>query len=154
MNIFILDLDPIQAAQYHNDRHCVKMILETTQLLSAAVPYLEEGMIGPYKATHLNHPCSIWARTCKGNYNWLWKLGMALSREYTHRYGRAHKCESYLQALRLSKSTSRKMTPFAQVMPEQYRNPDVVTAYRAYYLREKRDLAQWTNRETPPWWDR
>ena len=128
------------------------MILETSQLLSTALPYLEPGRTGPYKATHLNHPCSVWTRTCKGNYHWLWKLGINLCREYTHRYGRIHKCEAYLGELRLSKPIARKMTPFAQAMPERYKNRDVIKAYRAYYMGEKRHLAKWTNREIPAWW--
>jgi len=35
MNIFILDNNPKLAAQYHCDKHCVKMILESAQLLCA-----------------------------------------------------------------------------------------------------------------------
>ncbi|HUB67695.1 MAG TPA: pyrimidine dimer DNA glycosylase/endonuclease V [Candidatus Methylacidiphilales bacterium] len=152
MNIFVLDLNPVKAAQYHNDRHCVKMIVETTQLLSTSLPYLEQGRVGPYKATHLNHPCSIWTRSCKGNYQWLWKLGIALCEEYTHRYGRVHGCKPYLVDLKLSKPIPRRMTPFAQAMPERYRHQLAVTAYRAYYMAEKRHIATWTNREIPYWW--
>jgi len=153
MNIFVLDLNPIKAVKYHNDRHCVKMILETTQLLSTALPYLDQGRVGPYKSTHINHPCSVWTRTCKGNYHWLWKLGIALCEEYTYRYGRIHKCESYLKDLRLSKPIPKKMTQFAQAMPERYKNSNAVAAYRAYYMGEKRHLAKWTKRENPYWWD-
>jgi deoxyribose-phosphate aldolase len=36
MNIFILDTDIKKCAEYHLDKHCVKMILETTQLLNNA----------------------------------------------------------------------------------------------------------------------
>ncbi len=36
MNIFYLDSDPRICAQMHNDKHCVKMILEYAQLLSTA----------------------------------------------------------------------------------------------------------------------
>lgn len=36
MNIFWLDNDPAEAARAHCDRHVVKMIVETAQLLSAA----------------------------------------------------------------------------------------------------------------------
>jgi len=62
-------------------------------------------------------------------------------------------CEPYLEDLRLSKRVFKKMTPFAQAMPERYRHPNVVTAYRAYYLGEKRHLAKWTNRKVPYWWE-
>jgi len=36
MNIFFLDEDPTLSAQYHVDKHVVKMILETAQLLCGA----------------------------------------------------------------------------------------------------------------------
>ena len=36
MNIFYLDSNPTVCAQYHNDRHTVKMIVEYAQLLSTA----------------------------------------------------------------------------------------------------------------------
>lgn len=36
MNIFALSNDPVQAAAWHNDRHLVKMITETAQMLSTA----------------------------------------------------------------------------------------------------------------------
>jgi hypothetical protein len=36
MNIFLLDLDPIKAAQAHADKHVVKMLLEACQLLYTA----------------------------------------------------------------------------------------------------------------------
>lgn len=36
MNIFYLDNDPLKCAQMHNDKHCIKMILEYCQLLSTA----------------------------------------------------------------------------------------------------------------------
>ncbi len=36
MNIFLLDLDPVKAAQAHADKHVVKMLLEACQLLYTA----------------------------------------------------------------------------------------------------------------------
>ena len=36
MNIFILDTDPIVAAQLQCDKHVVKMIVESAQMLSTA----------------------------------------------------------------------------------------------------------------------
>ena len=34
MNIFVLDTNPITAAQMQCDKHVVKMVLETAQILS------------------------------------------------------------------------------------------------------------------------
>ena len=37
MNIFVLDKDPVKAAQMHCDKHCVKMVLELYQQLGSAL---------------------------------------------------------------------------------------------------------------------
>jgi hypothetical protein len=42
-------------------------------------------------------------------------------------------------------------TDFAQAMPEQYKNSDAVTAYRAYYLGEKARFAKWKLGNIPEW---
>jgi hypothetical protein len=36
-------------------------------------------------------------------------------------------------------------------MPDQYRQPNAVDAYRNYYLHEKRNIASWST-QPPPWW--
>lgn len=61
MNIFYLDKDPKLCAQYHCDKHVVKMILESAQLLCTAVNEAAGKEVAPYKSTHVNHPCSIWS---------------------------------------------------------------------------------------------
>ena len=37
MNIFILDYNPTNCARMHADKHVVKMVLETAQILSTAL---------------------------------------------------------------------------------------------------------------------
>ena len=82
MNIFVLDTDPIKAAQYHADKHVVKMITETAQLLNSTYYFTNEKDKASYKLTHKNHPCSIWARESLDNWVWLKQLGLALYDEY------------------------------------------------------------------------
>jgi hypothetical protein len=36
-------------------------------------------------------------------------------------------------------------------MPDQYRNPDPVKAYRDYYINEKSNILTWTKRQPPTW---
>ena len=67
------------------------MIVETAQMLSNCH---EEGL--RYKHTHINHPCSIWARESIENYIWLCELGINLCSEYMFRYGKIHKTEKIL----------------------------------------------------------
>lgn len=159
MNIFILDTDPVKAAQYHCDKHVVKMVLETAQLLSTAVQVISHREInGLYRQTHLNHPCSIWARESLENFLWLTSLGNALGDEYTHRYKRQHKSAAVIQLASYhafdfwDKFPIRKGLEFVQCMPMDLRHKDPVTAYRNYYISDKLPFAKWTNRDMPPWW--
>ena len=69
MNIFILDYDVKKCAEYHVDKHVVKMILETAQLLCGA--HWTTGGEAPYKLSHKNHPSAIWTRQDLNNYMWL-----------------------------------------------------------------------------------
>ena len=44
-----------------------------------------------------------------------------------------------------------EMTPFAQAMPDEYRDDDAVKAYRAYY--HSKTFAKWEKgTPTPDWW--
>ena len=92
MNIFFIDKDPIIAAQYHCDKHCVKMILESAQLLSTAHRVLDEDDAHPdlYKVAHKNHPSTIWTRSSEEHYIWLYELFRNLSIEFSNRYSKVH----------------------------------------------------------------
>lgn len=154
MNIFVLDTNPDVCAEMHCDKHVVKMILESAQLLSGAVNLaVDHQLEGLYKTTHKNHPCSIWTRQTRENFLWLVDLGLSLCAEYTFRYGKDHKSRPIIeQAFYYSDLLpSSVQTPFAQAMPEQYRAEDAVTAYRNYYRTEKASIAQWTKRMCPEW---
>lgn len=48
MNIFYLDGDVTKAAQYHCDKHVVKMVLETAQILCTGI-YIATGEVIAYK---------------------------------------------------------------------------------------------------------
>ncbi len=159
MNIFVLDTCPKLAAIYQPDKMLVKMVLETAQLLSTTHRFLDgdEGNEELYKSTYVNHPCSKWARESVGNYLWLSQHFRNLGNEYKYRFKKEHK--SFLKLKKqLVVEWPRNIpicerTPFAQVMPEQYRDPsDVVKAYRNYVIAEK-SYAKWKNeREKPDWW--
>jgi hypothetical protein len=154
MNIFILDIDPKKCAQYHCDKHCVKMILETTQLLNNAIIKYDLTYIPVYKKTHINHPASIWAAETRANFDWLVKLGIALCEEYTFRYGKRHKCQSIIEGFCSSKIPAGDMTSFKLCMPSQYHTSDAVESYRLYYKNEKYKFAKWKKREAPSWWNK
>jgi len=159
MNIFVLDTDHVRCAEYHTDRHSVKMILEVAQMLSTAHRELDpEDTIDPivYKKAHLNHPCTIWTRKTKGNYLWLFQMFKSLSEEYTYRYGKIHSSWTKLGSILVNEpkniDPSSEVTEFALAMPDEYKvRGDAVTSYRNYYNGAKRHLFSWKNREVPYW---
>jgi hypothetical protein len=177
MNIFVLDNDPRVAAQNLCDKHVVKMILESAQLLSTAHRYLDgtvstklgkggrkyttyihpnpitDGFI--YRSTMINHPCTIWTRHTTSNYDWLANHAIEMCHEYTSRYGKIHTSYNLLTWLQEKKPLGLPigpLTPFAQAMPDIYKNTDAVEAYRAYYIGAKARFARWKNNKIPQWW--
>jgi hypothetical protein len=153
MNIFVLDPDPVQAAIYHCDKHVVKMVLESAQMLCTNLNLLH--ISTPYLSVHKNHPCTIWARETRENFIWLCELGLSLGMEYTHRYGKTHSSEKVIEhcySLRHHIPQGR-LTKFAQAMPDVYKCTDSVQAYRNYYMGDKKDFAIWSKREVPEWFE-
>ena len=153
MNIFAVDTDPKIAAQQLCDKHVVKMILESAQMLCSVFPNGD----APYRRAFYNHPCTKWARESAENYEWLLDHAYAMCQEYTRRYGKVHKsldaiswCGSNYHKLNIPR---KGLTKFAQAMPEQYKTSCGVTAYRSYYNGEKAYFAKWSKRETPSWFN-
>jgi hypothetical protein len=151
MNIFFLDYDVKKCAMFHNNRHCIKMILETAQLLCGV--HWVIGKEAPYKLSHKNHPCSIWARKSLSNYLYLCELGLELCKEYTYRYGKRHKSQDVIEWCLINKPNIPDIgfTEPAKAMPDEYKVKSVVESYRNYYMGAKSGLAVWKNREKPEW---
>lgn len=175
MNIFYLHPEPRVCAQMHVDKHCVKMILEYSQLLSTAHRLLdgvESVGVSPsgrkkkvwtlpdhrndilYSATHINHPSAIWARESRNNYIWLSQLLTELCDEYTHRYGKVHKCQatSLLSTLQQPpvNIADHEFTEPTPAMPVEFKvDGDSVQSYKNYYLGAKTRMFSWRNRQVP-----
>ena len=97
MNIFYLHKDPEKAARYQYNKHVVKMILESAQMLCTAHHcIMGDDADVPYKPAHRNHPSTKWVAENLYNTAWLIQHGCALSSEYHHRYGKIHTCAQTL----------------------------------------------------------
>ena len=161
MNIFYLNKDPKIAAIEHNDKHCVKMILEYAQMLSTAHRERDgdesADTLKMYKRAHLNHPSTVWTRENEKQYEWLYKLFVALSDEYTYRYEKVHSTDSLLREalkkppLNIPKDKGFNQPP--QCMPDEYKCDDSVIAYQRFYMGEKAHFSQWKNRPVPKWYN-
>jgi len=174
VNIFYLDPNTTKCAEYHVDKHCVKMIVEYAQLLSTAhrvldgKEYIDDSSgrkikrwkLGSsyedilYKATHINHPSAIWVRQSYDNYYWLRSLLYRLCKEYTYRYGKTHKVESsgLYEALSYA-PINMKLHVFTEptpAMPDEYIiKGDSIQSYKNYYNGAKQALHNWKNRPIP-----
>lgn len=181
MNLFILDLDPVEAARLQCDKHIVKMVVESAQMLSTAhrmldgelttrpsksgktivkywqLPDERENVL--YKAVHAGHPCTVWTMDTTQNYQWHLVHFVALCDEYTFRYNKVHATASLIpQLCNFPKNIKvGPMTPFALAMgsnPECMTKGDPVTSYRKFYNTKKaRFKMSWTKRDIPEWFD-
>ena len=145
MNIFYLDKDPITAAVVQYNKHVVKMILESAQMLCAAHHILGDPDDDvPYKATHRNHPSTLWAGQSAQNYEWLYRHFVALCEEYTKRYDKTHlsytKCKDKVNILP-GGMLETGLTEMPQCMPDEYKDKCSVQAYWNYYIGEKHTVA-------------
>lgn len=176
MNIFFLDRDPAIAATYHNDKHVVKMVLESAQLLSTAHRILDGQLVAGksktgrnvkrwilnddreailYKAGHVNHPSSVWVRANIDHYRFLYDLLYFLIGEYKYRYGgKSHKCEELLMPL-LNAPHNIPIVDWQdppRAMPDDCKVESVVESYQKYYMTHKRKMASWKLRGAPHWY--
>lgn len=171
MNLFILDKDPLKAAQYYQDLHVNKIIIEGSQLLAAAYPLerlaepdcprTQKGT--PRKHGHYNHPMTKWARETSSNFLWTIKHIQALISERYHRFGSRHYTEEFVQwvwrnwpELTIAGETEHPQC-FAVSYPECIVPGNPVQGYQNYYNKAKREFkfgskmvkASWTKRDIP-----
>ena len=125
MNIFYLDEDPVKAAKYQYNKHVVKMILESAQMLCTAHHLIMgDDADVPYKIAHPKHPSTQWVTYSASNYAWLYQHMLALGDEYTKRYGKTHltitKCKDKLAKLP-GGIFNVGFTQPPQAMPDEYK---------------------------------
>ena len=180
MNVFVLDNDPVKAAQLQCDKHVVKMIVESAQMLSTVhrmldgvetrrpsqsgktqskywvLPDDRENLL--YKAVHMHHPCTIWTAQSNNNYNWHYVHFVALCNEYTYRYGKVHSTDTLLRKALMNLPTNLPIgykTQFPLAMkdfPECIDYNDVVGSYRKFYqTKQDRFKMVWSKRSVPEW---
>lgn len=147
MNIFYLSNNVKKCARYHVNKHVVKMILESAQLLCTAI-WLAGGQ-AHCKPTHKNHPSAIWARASKANWLWLKSLALALCDEYSFRYQKTHKLEPIINELICPDIPDLPFTQPTPAMPDEYKHANSLIAYRNYYKYGKKHLHDWKFRSVP-----
>lgn len=157
MNLFFLDRDFEKSAEFHCDKHCVKMLLEYSQMMSTAHQLLDQNPRPEiYKTAYANHPMTVWVRSSDEHYEHTYLLWSALHDEYQKRYQKTHKsflrlCEPL--GFQPDSIPQEGWTDPPQCMPEQYHSDDPVEAYRNYYIGDKAYFARWKFTQEPEWWN-
>ena len=146
MNIFFLHRDPSRAAKAQCDKHVVKMVLETTQMLSTAAR--RRGNDVGYKSAYPNHPMTIWVGDTRDNFCWALQHAIELSKEYTIRYSKFHACQKVIDDIHqyYPDISFANITEPPQCMPDEFKDNDFVRAYRNYYVHK---IGQWKHQ--PKW---
>tara|TARA_R110002167_G_scaffold243200_1_gene448767 strand:+ start:91 stop:639 length:549 start_codon:yes stop_codon:yes gene_type:complete len=171
MNIFAIDNSPIKSGRQLFDKHNVKQILESFQMLGSAVirhgatpeemPLTSKGT--PLKGGYRSHPSTLWAGENYSNFIWLCAHAIEMSREYTRRYSKVHACQKgiyHLLNMGQRFLPSGKQTPFSIAISEDMECRKIkgfgdlhpVTQYRLYYKIDKAHLANWKANK-PHWYD-
>lgn len=109
-----------------------------------------------YAVAHKNHPCTIWARFSKENYQWLFDIFDESCKEYTRRYHKTHKCERFKEFLSTPPQKllykKRFLSRPALAMPDQFKTDSVIESYRRLYIESKSRFAKWNFSPTPEWY--
>lgn len=162
MNIFVLDENPVIAAELHCDKHVVKMVVELYQQMGSAVirhgalpedmPITAKGT--PLKGGYKNHPCTRWVGDTNKNYKWAAHHALELCNEYSKRYNKIHTCQKGIEKLSDMDYLipDGEMTEHPLAMPNEYKSDDVVESYRNYYIYEKSNFAKWEKGSPTPKW--
>jgi hypothetical protein len=160
MNIFTFDPDPWTCALWLDDVRKNKMILETAQLLSAAVAINDPSWASRvYKPTHLGHPCAKWTMTSKANFEWLLTYMSDLA-DQKGEHKSAELIPVFTDYYHNGWFPSKDQTPFPNCAANadlgiSFKHvADVHEAYRLYISeRWKRDtiMLTWIHGEEPSW---
>ncbi len=168
MNVFVCDYNPAVAAKCLADKHVVKMIVESVQILSTAEierrksarNFIDVQSAVLMRPTHAHHPCTIKAVQNDAYYLWLVDHAFALCDEYFRRYTRVHKCDiDYLPQWKRYHNRpvdASIVDRFPCAMPDEFKTGNAVDNYRAYLTAKYKDwqtrrILKWTKTKPPEW---
>jgi hypothetical protein len=175
MNIFCTNNDPIISAQELCDQHCrSKMQIESAILLQhcfsnqtlLSAPLTKKGSPRKSGKGYYNHPCAVWVRESKANFEWLCEHALEMFNERNYRWPTStehftktfiHWCKNNIHKTEHCKGTA--LTPFAIAINAEskckqikdFEQLSTVDKYKEYIRLDKK-FATWTERSKPNWY--
>lgn len=175
MNIFCTNTCPVISAQELCDQHCrSKMQIESAILLQHCfsnetlknAPPTKKGEARKSGKGYFNHPCAVWVRESKANFEWLVEhaLEMFSERDFRWPASIAHFTKSFIEWCKnnIDKTlycNQTNLTPFAvAIKPESkcrqitdFESMSVIQKYQ-WYIKLDKEFATWTKRPKPAWY--
>ena len=115
---------------------------------------------------YFNHPCSVWTRESKANFQWLVEHALEMFNERDYRWpsSSAHFTKTFIEWCKdnIDKTAhckGAKLTPFAvAINPESkcktvpgFENMSIQEKYQ-HYIKLDKNFATWTARSKPSWY--
>lgn len=161
MNIYVVAKNPQTAAHMLCDRHVYKQPFDMVRILCAVTrQYLPHFLISPTDPHIVGEPVERqlqkWAACSTVNYAWLVLHTAELFEEHLRRFGKPHASALLFERVRITPYglPSAGVMPFARALPLEYNEPNVVDAYRRFYI--ERIIPQkwcfWKRGSPAPYW--
>lgn len=167
MNIFVTDINPVQAAINLDDKRVRHMVKENLEMLAIYIHsilgfwVIEFPMWGKDIRSDpqflYNHPCSKWVRRDKANMSWLFTHTVALFDEHEYRFDASN--EWVPQFIKIREYVADYVidrVPKTFQNSSLYKDLPVIEAYRKtminkWYVTDKIKPVLWTRRNPPTW---
>ena len=176
MNIFVTNINPVIAARELCDQHCrSKMQIESAILLQhcfndqilLTAPPTKKGPPRKAGKGYFNHPCAVWVRESKQNFEWLVEHTLEMFNERDRRWPQSTQhftktfiewCKDNINRTVYCKQT--KLTPFAVAINKDsvcrtqvagFSNTPITEQYQ-WYIKLDKPFATWSNCSKPGWY--
>ena len=165
MNMFTVEDSPEESAYALCDKHSVKMISESTQMIShyirAIHPNVKSDKMPALAKSHFSHPVTVWTLKHVDNASWHLRHLIALNNTYTSRYGREHVYRPLTDifSLYIRSDNQPKFFPVcvhddciaSGVLLRSGTLAEAIASYRADYNKHKAYFAKWKMGNVPVW---
>ena len=159
MQIFATSPSPVDSALALDDKRVNKMILESSQLLSAALHLHGVSKdILPSSPGWEKHSLAKWVAKSESNYTWLLDHFEALNSEFFFRSGKLHSYASHCVDFKTMQDRipAGPLSGFLNCCAEQFKKPgNIHKTYQEYlawkWKTQDKFVPKWTKRQKPSW---
>lgn len=167
MNIFVTDVDPVQAAINLDDKRVRHMVKENIEMLAIYIHSVLNIWVVDFPLWGkdirnepnflYNHPCSKWVRKDKANMSWLFRHTVASFDEHEYRFDTTSEwIPEFIKVREHLANHLLDRVPNTFQNSSLFKDLPVIEAYRKtminkWYVTDKIKPVLWTKRNPPTW---